>query len=185
MTYDKTLPPMLIAGTALPLNAFLNYIFIYGEFGAPELGGEGCGWATAIVMWFEFLLMSLLVRTSYFRATGVTSKFEWPRPEVLASIFRIGVPIGLTVFLEMAVFSVIGFLIASLGVTALASHSIAGNVNWATYVVPMAFGSAASIRVGFFVGAGNFEQSRHVAKTAFIRRTCIESAVTGRLLPYP
>ena len=34
----KTLPPMLIAGTALPLNALLNYAFIYGEFGAPELG---------------------------------------------------------------------------------------------------------------------------------------------------
>ena len=75
----KTLPPMLIAATALPLNALLNYAFIYGEFGAPELGGEGCAWATAIVMWFELGLMSLLLRARYFRATGVMTAFELPR----------------------------------------------------------------------------------------------------------
>ena len=44
-----TRPPMLIAGSVLPLNALLNYAFVYGNWGAPELGGVGCGWATAIV----------------------------------------------------------------------------------------------------------------------------------------
>jgi MATE family multidrug resistance protein len=164
----KTLPPMLIAGSALPLNGLLNWIFIYGKFGMPALGGEGCGWATAIVMWFELILILFILRTRYFKATGVTSQFSWPDKKILKDIVRIGLPIGLTIFLEMAVFSVVGFLVASLGVISLAAHSIAGNVNWATYVIPMALGSAASIRVGFFVGAGKYEESRQVARTAVV-----------------
>ncbi|NCF44329.1 MAG: MATE family efflux transporter, partial [Proteobacteria bacterium] len=65
-----TRPPMLIAGSVLPLNALLNYAFVYGNWGAPELGGVGCGWATAIVFWVEFLLMMLVVRMRHFRQTN-------------------------------------------------------------------------------------------------------------------
>lgn len=164
----RTLPPMIIAGTALPLNGLLNWVFIYGELGVPAMGGEGCGWATALVMWFEFGLITLLLRSRYFQATGVTDRFDWPDQGLLKQIFRIGVPIGLTVFLEMAVFAVVGLLVARFGVTAMAAHSIAGNVNWATYVIPMAIGSAASIRVGFFVGAGRHDSARRVVRTAFL-----------------
>ena len=178
----KTLPPMLIAGSALPLNGLLNWIFIYGKFGMPAMGGEGCGWATAVVMWFELLLILFLLRSRYFIATGVTSQFSWPDPKILKEIVRIGLPIGLTIFLEMAVFSVVGFLVASLGVISLAAHSIAGNVNWATYVIPMALGSAASIRVGFFVGAGDFEQSRKVARTAVTISLCYAILVSVLLV---
>lgn len=162
----KVLPPMLIAGVALALNALLNWVLIYGKFGLPELGGEGCGWATALVMWFELALMVLVLRLPWFRATGVLARFSAPRWAEIRHLLVIGAPIGITVFLEMAVFSIIGFLIGRLGVDALAGHSIAGNVNWATYVLPMSLGSAASIRVGFFVGARQFEEARHVVRTA-------------------
>lgn len=164
----QTLPPMIIVATALPLNAALNWVLIYGKFGLPELGGEGCGWATAAVWWFELGLMGLLLRLPYFRRTGVTDRFDGPDLRQIAGILRIGVPIGLTVFLEMAVYSVIGFLIGAMGVVPLAAHSIAGNVNWATYVIPMSLGSAASIRIGFLVGAQRFEEARQVVRTAVL-----------------
>ena len=67
----------------------------------------------------------------------------------------------------MAVFSVIGFLIGTMGVTMLAAHSIASNLSWATYVVPMGLGSAASVRVGYFVGAGDLARARFSAASAF------------------
>ena len=63
-----TRPPMLIAGSVLPLNALLNYAFVYGNWGAPELGGVGCGWATAVVFWVEFGLIMIVVRIRHFRA---------------------------------------------------------------------------------------------------------------------
>ena len=64
----QTRPPMLIAGSVLPLNGFLNYALVYGEFGFPEMGGVGCGWATAIVFWVQLLLMLLLLPKPYFKA---------------------------------------------------------------------------------------------------------------------
>ncbi len=120
----KTLPPMLIAASALVINGVLNYIFIYGKLGMPAMGGEGCGWATALTMWIELGLILLLLRRPWFRETGILERFEKLDPSRVASLVRVGLPIGLTVFLEMGVFSVLGFLVGSLGVTALAAHSI-------------------------------------------------------------
>jgi MATE family multidrug resistance protein len=164
----RTIPPMLIAGLALPVNAALNYMLIYGYFGAPELGGEGCGWATTAVWWVELLLIIGLLRRPYFSATRLLERFDWPDWQIQKSILKIGVPIGLTIFLEMAVFSVVGLSIASLGVVALAANSIAGNVNWATYVLPSTIGAAASIRVGYYVGASDYGSAAYVARTAFV-----------------
>ena len=161
-----TRPPMSIAFFALMLNAPLNYILIYGAFGAPELGGEGCGWATAIVMWFELAFMLSVARRPYFRATGLFQAIRWPNAATIARILKIGVPIGAAAFLEMAVYSIIGFLITAFGTSPQAANGIAGNVNWMTYVIPMSLGSAAGIRVGFHVGAGDSDGARHVVTTA-------------------
>ncbi|MEZ5561243.1 MAG: MATE family efflux transporter [Pseudomonadales bacterium] len=162
----KTQPPMLIAVLALPLNALLNWMFIYGHFGAPALGGEGCGWATAAVWWAQLLIMLGVVRLPYFRATGLLDRLDPPTAAQVAAILRLGVPIGLTVFVEMMLFSVINFLVAEFGVVQLAAHSIAGNVNWATYVIPMSLGSAASIRIGYLIGSDDLAGARTVVRTA-------------------
>ena len=162
-----TRPPMLIAASILPLNATLNYILIYGKFGFPELGGVGCGIATAVVFWVELLLMMIVIRLPFFRNTRFFEKFEWPQLRSILNIGRIGAPIGFTMFLEMAVFSVIALLIAGIGVNEVAGHTIAGNLNWLTYVIPMSLGAAASIRVGFHVGARNLDAARSTAATVY------------------
>jgi MATE family multidrug resistance protein len=162
-----TRPPMLIAVAALPVNAALNYVLIFGMFGFPKLGGVGCGWATAAVFWTEPLLMLFVVARPYFRETGLLERVDPPKWSEISRILRIGAPIGATIFLEMAVFSVIGFLIGAMGVTTLAAHSIASNLGWLTYVIPMGLGSAASVRVGYFVGAGDLGRARSSAASAY------------------
>ena len=164
----QTLLPMLIVAAALVLNAVLNWVLIYGKLGLPALGGEGCGWATAAVWWFELILIAFLLRLPYFKATRLTERFDLPDIKEIGSILKIGLPIGITVFLEMAVYSVISFFIGAMGVIPLAAHSIAGNINWATYVIPMSLGSAASIRVGYHVGAGDLQEARRVVRTAIL-----------------
>ena len=161
-----TRPPMSIALSALVLNGPLNYLLIYGAYGFPELGGEGCGWATAAVMWFEFVLMIFVSRRPFFRATRYLEHLRRPQGATIARILKIGVPIGTALFMEMAVYSVIGFLITAFGTSPQAANGIAGNINWMTYVLPMSLGSAAGIRVGFHVGAGDSDGARRVATTA-------------------
>ncbi len=163
----RTVPPMIISGVVLPLNAFLNYALIYGKFGFPELGGVGCGYATAIIFWVQLAMMLFVIRQPYFKQTQLFARVEGPHPPTLFEILRVGLPIGFTVFLEMAVFSVVGMLIARIGVAEVAANSIAGNINWATYVIPMSLGAAASIRVGFHVGAGDYGAARATAATVY------------------
>ena len=155
-----TRPPMIIAASILPLNALFNYVLIYGKFGFPELGGVGCGYATAMVFWIELAFMLLVLRKPYFRATQFFANFEGPRLQTMGKIFKLGLPIALTVFLEMALFGVITLFIAKIGVTEMAAHSIAGNLNWMTYVIPMAMGNAASIRIGFLIGRDELDAAR-------------------------
>ncbi len=166
----RTVGPMVIAALALTLNAVLNYAFIYGRFGAPELGGEGCGWATAIVMWFELGAIVLLWRRRPFRATGLWQRREHGRAQevYIGRILKIGVPIGLSSFVSMGLYAAVGILIGGLGVVPVAAHNIAGHINWATFVAPMALGSAAGIRIGFHVGGGDLAGAARVARTAFL-----------------
>ncbi|MDA7590185.1 MATE family efflux transporter [Pseudomonadales bacterium] len=164
----QTLLPMLIAGTTLPINAGLNYVLIYGLFGAPELGGEGCGWATAITMWFELGVMLLVIRRPWLRNTGLFERVLKPKLATIKSILQVGLPIGMTMFLEMTVFSLVSLLVGSIGIAAIGANTIGSNLNWFVFVIPMALGSAASIRVGYHVGAKDYALAAKVARLSVL-----------------
>ncbi len=135
-------------------NIPLNYAFIYGAWGAPELGAKGCGIATAISMWLGLLLiLGQVARESAVR--DYLPAFRWHPPEwsIIKEIMRLGIPLGLTFFLEVGVFSLIALLVARLGEVAIAAHQIAFNI-WDMFYIPMlAIGSAMSTRIGHAIGA--------------------------------
>jgi len=162
-----TRPTMYISAAVLPVNALLNYGFVFGKFGLPELGGVGCGWATAIVLWLQLGMMAVVTRAPFFREARIFERLDAPDTQELWRILKLGVPIGLAMFLGMAIFALIGFWIGGIGVNETAAHSIAGNLNWLTYVIPMGLGAAASIRVGYFVGADELPAARGAAATAY------------------
>ena len=135
-------------------NIPLNYAFIYGRWGAPELGAAGCGWATAISMWLSPILISVYIaKADSLKPYLPPLKWVWPVWERIIEISRIGLPIGLAFFLEVAVFSVIALMIATLGNTAMASHQIAFNVWDVVYIPLISIGSAMATRIGHAIGA--------------------------------
>ena len=99
----------------------------------------------------------------------------------MADILKLGVPIGIAIFLEMAMFAVVSFLIAALGVIPMAAHSIAGNLNWLTYVIPMSMGSAAGIRIGFLVGSNDLKAAR-ITAGAVLKFATVYALVVSVLL---
>ena len=94
------------------------------------------------------------------RASNLFTAFSWPRLAVIRDLLVIGIPIGLALLVEVGFFSVAGLLIGRLGVEAVASHQIAFNVAGIAFMVPLALGMAATIRVGFNVGAGDRDAAR-------------------------
>lgn len=144
-------------------NIPLNYAFIYGKWGAPELGAAGCGWATAISMWLGPILIAFyMTRAETLRPYLPSLKFVKPKVEEMLQTLRLGLPIGLTFFLEVAVFSIIGLSIAKLGNTAIASHQIAVNVWDVVYMPLLSIGTAMTTRIGHAIGAGD-KASTHLS----------------------
>jgi len=156
----KTRPAMVIAGVLLVVNGFLNYAFIYGRFGAPELGGVGCGVATAIILWLEFLGMAIVISLPFFRRFALLASSWRPDLEVFGRFLNIGLPIGITTFFEVAIYSLVTLLLAGFGERLVAAQAIVINLNGLTFMVPLSLGMAATIRVGHCVGAQDYAGAR-------------------------
>lgn len=160
----KTRPSMVLGLCGLALNIPLNYIFIYGHFGVPPMGGVGCGWATAIVMWFMALGMVVWTfRGTIYQSSEVYSRFEWPQWAVIKRLLNVGLPIGIAVFAESSIFAVIALLIGSLGATVVAGHQIALNFSSLVFMIPYSLGMAITVRVGQALGRGQPREARFVA----------------------
>jgi len=149
-----TRPIMLFSFLGLLINIPANYILIYGKFGAPALGGVGCGWATAIVMWIMLLSM-LIYQWITPRYKELLTKHQWRLPQLqpLKELLLLGGPIGVAIFVEVSIFCVIALLIGSLGETIVAGHQIALNFAALVFMVPLSISQALTIRVGHALGA--------------------------------
>ena len=175
-----TRPALYIAICAFFLKIPLNYALIYGKLGLPELGGVGCGVAQAIIMWFQLSMMVIVVTRDRFRLTRWTSKFTAPSWPHIKSLLIIGVPIGATVFAEVGLFSFTTLLLGRYGAEVVAAHNIAMNINGVLFMPAMALGMAATIRIGFRVGAEEIQQARTTAGIAIGMTVAI--AALGSLL---
>ena len=167
-------------------NVPLNYMLIFGRWGAPELGAEGCGLATAASMWISTLIILLYVMRS--RALRAYLPERWlQRPDWvrIREILVVGFPVGLTFFLETGVFSVITLLIATLGDAAVAAHQIAINV-WDVFYIPMiSVGSAMATRMGHAIGADNSDGVRMALRVGAALSTLIGLVAMLLLLIFP
>ncbi|OCQ52905.1 Multidrug resistance protein MdtK [Photorhabdus australis subsp. thailandensis] len=164
---SKTKPGMVIGFLGLLINIPINYILIYGKFGAPALGGVGCGVATASVYWVMFLLLRWYVKhSSSQKDIRPVRRFAAPEWHILKRISSLGLPIAMAMFFEVTLFAIVALLISPLGVTAVAGHQIALNFSSLMFMFPISLGVAATIRVGYNLGQKSIENTRISAYTS-------------------
>lgn len=164
---SKTKPGMVLGFLGLMVNIPLNYIFIYGHFGMPALGGVGCGVATASVYWVMFICMRFwLRRMRTMRDIHLTSSWSPPSRPILTRLMTLGLPVALALFFEVTLFAVVALLVSPLGIVNVAGHQIALNFSSLMFVLPLSLGVATTIRVGYRLGQGSTEQAKVAAWTA-------------------
>jgi MATE family multidrug resistance protein len=133
-----------------------NWAFVYGHLGARAFGVAGSGWSTCVSR--AYMVVVLAIAVVYYdrkRASGLwnaSRRFELDRVRLL---LRLGLPAALQLLLEIGAFAMATFLIGKLGAVQLAGHQIALNVASFTYMVPLGICSAAAVRVGQAMGAGD------------------------------
>ena len=145
---------------ALPINACLNYVLIFGKLGLPRLGGIGAGVASGLTFWL--LLCSfvfVLTRLEPFKGYDVFG-FVRPKASWLKEYLRIGVPMGVSIFMETSIFGVVALFIAKFGTETIAAHQAALNFSSLIYMLPLSFSLALTIVVGVEYGAKNYQGAR-------------------------
>lgn len=162
---NRATPMMFISFVALLLNVPLNYVFIYGHWGAPALGGAGCGIATGLIMWFNALgLLYLIHKDKKLQPYGLLQQYSPPNWSRLAQFLKLGLPIGFSYFVEVTLFVCIALLIADLGTVPLAAHQSALNFTTVLYMIPQSLAAALSVRVAQHLGAHNPKQAQYAVK---------------------
>lgn len=178
----QTRPMMVISVFCLLLNIPANWILIYGHFGFTALGGVGCGWATAFCVWVNFILLSTwILHNEKYRHTHPFRKWQGWHPAMQKQLFKLGLPIGMMFLVEVSTFSFIALIIARLGTTSVAAHQIALNFCSLTFMVPMAIGTALTVRVGHAVGAKNYVEARAIGQNG-IRLGLFIAVASGCLM---
>lgn len=153
---------MVIILIGVPFNIALNYVLINGKWGFPELGGIGTAYATAATYWLILAIsVWMTFRIGKMRAHRLFR--HWPKPSwrEWKNQLSIGIPIGLSVFFEASIFSMVTLFMGSLfDTTTIAAHQAAASWSGMMFMIPLSISMALTILVGYEVGAGRLAHAR-------------------------
>lgn len=167
--FGKTYPVMKIAVLGMLCNIPLNYLLIFGKLGLPALGGVGCGYATALVMWIMLVAGVIYLQLSpRFAPLDLFADWSGPKPTELWQLLRIGVPIGFALLIEASMFCVLALILAPQGEVVIAANQITISYTGMVFMVPLSIAMALTIRVGQLIGAGQPQQARQAAATGIL-----------------
>jgi MATE family multidrug resistance protein len=172
-----------VALAAVGLNGLLNYGLIHGAWGLPRLGLLGSAAATAATQ--TGMAVALLAALHLPRSLRRHVAGGRVRLAILGALLRLGWPVAVTYAVETALFLTVGLLVGLGGAAPLAAHQIALSVASSTFMVPLAIGQAANVRVAFWSGARQPAQARRAGFAAIGMGGCVMASTAAVLLLAP
>lgn len=177
---------MVVTVMAVGLNAWANWLLIFGHWGFPAMGVEGAGWASTLSNAFMFLaLLGFILTDRRFRRFHILGHFwrpDWPK---FKELLRIGLPMGLAMGFEVSGFNAAAFLMGLIDSASLAAYAIALQIASVTFMVPMGIAQAATVRVGLAAGAGDGDGVRKAGWTALALGTGFMTMTAVLLWSWP
>ncbi|HVF82293.1 MAG TPA: MATE family efflux transporter [Flavisolibacter sp.] len=168
LEYTRT--AMVLSVASMPINIFLNWLLIYGNWGFPRLELLGAGWSTLVTRWLIFLaLLLVILKHKTFSTYVALRKEEWKfRKKTWRELLGIGIPSSLQVGMEAGAFAVSGIIIGTISAVAQAAHQIALSCASFTFMVSMGLAQAGSIRVSNAYGRANWLKISLIGKSTML-----------------
>ncbi|MCL4107590.1 UNVERIFIED_CONTAM: hypothetical protein GTU68_022051 [Idotea baltica] len=170
-------------GTAV-LNAALNYVFIFGNFGMPELGARGAALASFAVMLSSMIALAIYA-VLQFPTHKLFQRIWRPDWSAFAQVFKLGWPIGLTTLAETGLFAASAFMMGWLGKAEVAAHGIALQLASATFVVHLGLSQAATVRAGRALGRQDPVGLRRGAVVSMVMSFAFALVTVAAFLMFP
>ncbi|MFN2372513.1 MAG: MATE family efflux transporter [Cyclonatronaceae bacterium] len=181
-----TRPAMYFAFVGLLFNIAGNYVLMYGKLGFPALGAIGTGYATAIVAWVMCLCMLVYTwRKPSFKPYAIFSTIRLPDWHHIREMLKIGLPIGITITMEVTMFAIVSLLMGALGTMAVAAHQIALNFSSITFMIAFGLSSAVTVRVGQTYGRKTIRDARFVGYVGVGLATMIMCTTAVLMFTFP
>jgi MATE family multidrug resistance protein len=180
---------LMVALGAVVVNLIVNIALIFGvpQIGLPALGLMGAGIGSSITISFEFAVLALIVtRHRKFRRYHLFGRFWRPDWARLREFWRLGLPIAITLSLEVGVFNAAVFLMGLIGTASLAAHQIAIQIASLSFMIPMGLAQAVTVRVGHAYGRRDPVAIARAGWTSFVMATSFMSlmALVMWLIPH-
>ncbi|WP_319502632.1 MATE family efflux transporter [uncultured Draconibacterium sp.] len=152
---------MQITLTANVINIAVNYVFIFGKFGFPEMGllGAGIGTLTSRIC-MPVLFAYFILRNSRFKRYFVFARYQKIFKKDMLALLKIGIPIGFQLIVEVAAFAIGAVMMGWLGETPLAAHQVALGLATFTYMISLGISQANTIRVSHQMGDRDYVSLR-------------------------
>ncbi len=178
----RTVPIMVIMGTSLPINVGLNYIFMYGKFGAPPLGAIGAGLGSGLTFWLMFLFIVIYTsKAKIYRQFEIWVAPEWPDWSAMRKLLVVGLPIGGSFMLQAGLFTAVALIMGSFGTVVVAAHAVTLNYASLIFMIPLGVGMATTAAVGQAIGRGKPRDARrigYVGITMSLVMMCVSACAT-------
>lgn len=167
-------------------NVALNWMLIFGNWGAPELGVRGAATASVVTQVLTMLVMAVFAARhpalSRFRLFQRFWRPDWP---AFVQVYRLGWPIGLTGLFESGLFWAAALMMGWIGTKELAAHGIALELAAITFMCHLGLSNAATVRTGRYFGAGNYPALRDGAKVSLVMSAAFAAIIIAIFLTFP
>ena len=154
--------PMGIILGDVALNAFLNWVFVFGHLGLPALGLVGSGWATLLARLTAVIVIAgWLRRSKHFATVRAAPWTGWERQRFVA-LLQLGGPAGLMLLFEAGAFAAAALMMGWLGTVPLAAHQVAIGCAALVFMAPLGLAIAVSLRISRVRGEGRTDAQRPI-----------------------
>jgi MATE family multidrug resistance protein len=167
---ERTSTAMVLSLSALPINIFINWLLIYGNWGFPRLELTGAGIGTLITRTLILIVFIIVLRThSLFKRYIAVRKNQWKlKWQTIKELLHIGVPSSMQVAMESGAFAISGIIIGTLGAVQLAAHQVAISCASVAFMVSWGLAQGGSIRVSNAWGRNNWLDINAIGKSTLI-----------------
>lgn len=168
-----TRPGIVVMALANVFNLAVGWTLTFGGLGVPALGIEGLGIAIGLT---RLVLPITLAALIFGLRLHVGAWTPWRRgvlePVGLLEQLALGLPVGLTLALELWAFQLGTVIAGLLDHVSLGAHAIALNLSALSFMVPLGFSFATSARVGLLIGMAEPQRAQRAAETALKLIAC-------------